>query len=329
VTTALRFFGLLSIAFASGCGTSDGNGGPGGGSSGASGGAASGSGGTAGSSSGGAQSGGAASGGSATGGNASGGAQTGGSGGGGAGCAGAFGAAELLFSVEPPMDLGGPSITADELELFYSLDTGAGLATFVVTKRAAVTDAFPAAAAVPGLAGCSTPFGTMDISDDGLRLYYACWSDAAAMVSVEFADRTDRESAFEARGVLATMGGSPAIDSAELTLYSGGLNGGSPIMAERDIPSGAFGDAQGVPGLATSTLGTPDLSPDGLVLFGAQAGMLGFVTRADVTSPFGSFSPLPGIAANSGAPSISADCRTLYFAGRTNSGGRGVFAARR
>src|SRR5690606_17852005 len=93
-------------------------------------------------------------------------------------CSGSFGVGELLISVDPPMDLGGPSIPANELELYYSLDTGNGVASFVVARRTSSDGAFTAAAPVPGIGdACTTPFGTMDITDDGLRIYYACWSD--------------------------------------------------------------------------------------------------------------------------------------------------------
>lgn len=227
------------------------------------------------------------------------------------------------------MDLGGPSITEDELELFYSLDTGTGLASFVVTKRESVSAAFPAASPVPGVSGCSTPFGTMDVSDDGLRLYYACWADSSAPVSVEFADRPDRASAFTPKGTVAMLGGSPAIDSLELVLYSSGLSGGAPLMAERESPLDEFGEATEIPGLATSTLVTPDASPDGLQLFGAQTGILGFVSRPNVDAPFGAFTPVPGLPDNSGAPAISADCRSLYFVARTPSGARAIYVAKR
>lgn len=244
-------------------------------------------------------------------------------------CNGPFGSPELVLAVEPPMDLGGPTITADELELFYSLDNGSGMASFVVAKRETELDAFSAGSPVLGLSGCPTPLGTMDVSHDGLRLYYACWSDGAAEVTVTLADRTDRLGEFTVQSAIGTAGGSPAVDRAELILYSSGLNGRAPLRALRGQLSEDFAAAEGIEGLENSTLSTPAPSPDGLALYGAQAGALVVATRPDPASAFGAAKAIPGLPTNAGAPVLTADCRTLYFVARTETGGRGIYAATR
>lgn len=244
-------------------------------------------------------------------------------------CTGEFGVPETLLTVAAPLDFSGISITGDERELVFVMDTGNGYATPVITTRASAQGSFPPAEAIGGVAACTTTYGAVDISDDGLRLYHSCSADLATLSEVHLAERSDREEPFEDRGVVASMGSSVAVASDELSIYSSGLGNGPPLVAVRATPGAAFGEASAIPGLEDSALTTPDLSSDGLVLFGRENGELGYYTRETSGSDFTTFTVLGELPDTPGSPVISADCRSLYFVAFNEQGERSVFVMRR
>jgi hypothetical protein len=242
-------------------------------------------------------------------------------------CTGSFADPVELFSVQLPEDLGGPSITADELDLYYAQGTTS--AGFVVRTRSSPDEDFGDPTSVPGLTDCDTPYGSVDVSDDGLRIYSACWTVFTSTSDVRIAERSSRNEPFVDGGVVGQIGASPSVSHDELSLYSSGLDLVGPLVAKRDFVEGPFGSSDTVPGLETSGLTNPDLSSDELVLFGNQAGALGYHARDSSSDPFGDFVAYENMPENPGSPSVTPDCQAMYFVGVAENGGRGVFRATR
>lgn len=240
-------------------------------------------------------------------------------------CTGLFGDPIELFSVQLPEDLGGPSITSDELELYYAQGTTS--AGFVVRTRATTDEDFGDPIPVPGLTDCVTPYGSVDVSDDGLRIYSSCWSDFLSMNEVRMAERANRDDPFVDVGVVGQAGATPSVSHDELSLHSTGLDFIGPLVSRRESIDDSFGTSEVVAGLEGSSLANPDLSSDELVLFGNQDGSLGYYERASASGAFGEFISYEGLPENPGAPSVTPDCRAMYFIGVVQNGGRGVFRA--
>jgi hypothetical protein len=241
-------------------------------------------------------------------------------------CSGSFGAPVPLFEVEPPFRISSPSVTADGLELFYvsGRDDRVG-GEPVVRLRAATSSPFGEAQVVDGVQ-CTTGDATLDVSNDGLRLYYACWEAFDELTDLRLAERGDRGQPFVDSGVVGTTGVAAGVSADELTVYSSGLNLEAPLRATRDALGSIFGDSAPIPGLEAVRLISPDISGDDLVLFGSTLDeQLVFATRTSATEAFGPMQELTGVPSSAAAPNLSADCRTLYVVGEVASGNRAVF----
>jgi len=116
------------------------------------------------------------------------------------------------------------------------------------------------------------------------------------------------------------VGPSVAIAPDELVLYSSGqigtIDSPPPRRYTRSSTSAPFADPLPVPGLESSGLITPELSPDGLSIFGSAN--LSLIV-AERSRPDGAFAApttiLPGTPNMLvlGAPDVAQDCRSLYF----------------
>lgn len=279
----------------------------------------------------------AGSGGAATAGGAAGAATSAGTGQGGAGgapgskaCQGSYGPLTLVFS-EPSFTVNGPSVTSDELLLFYSV----GDKTVTEVKQAvmfrqrqSVTDPFGPGLPLPELANVCSPNQHVnpDISEDGLTLYVSCTASIDVGLpegpsQLRVARRSDRSSSFvlDAEPV-GSVFASAGLSADELTAYTGGeVWGTAPQLFTRTAKTEKFGEAKPVPGF-TSPLNSPDISADGLTLFGAAPSasttrqLVRRATRTSSAENFGEPTALDfGLPDNTfGAPNVTPSC-SLYL----------------
>lgn len=262
-------------------------------------------------------------------GNAGAGESGGGSGGGSAGrgggpasidCSGTFGEPRLVF--EPESDqLFSPTLTADELELVYAAGDG-GTLRYYHSKRSSKAEEFEPGPGEPlpelDAACVPTDSRTIDLTSDGLRAYLVCYgSDNPNSHELRIAARPALDAPFvlDPQGY-GTVGPSAGIAPGELTLYSSSLQPGTmPGLAfQRAATSEPFGDGLEIPGLESVALLTPDVSADGLSLFGSINGAIVVATRLDTNDSF-SLAETVVAAPGSGqwiSATISEDCRSLY-----------------
>jgi hypothetical protein len=246
-------------------------------------------------------------------------------------CQGTYGPPTSLFSETSPFGINGPTVTADELQLFYSVSdntTAALVESVVYRQRQSVGEAFGPSQTLPELANVclSDQHVNPDISEDGLTLYVTCTAHVNFGLSegpsaLRVARRSDRSASFTldaepAGSVFASAG----LSADELSAYSSGeISGTAPQKFTRASKTEKFGAAQPVPGF-TTPLNSPDISADGLTLFGAAPSSLSGrqvlirATRASVTQDFGPPSDLDfGMpTVTTGAPNVTPGC-SLYF----------------
>ena len=282
--------------------------------------------------------GGAGTGGTAPGGAAGAGAGTAGAGGAGAtatggaagvgasSCAGSWGAPEVLYQAPDGYTLSSPAVRSDDLELFYVDYDAAGAGHYRRTARSDRAAPFTPGDIVSELdAACGAADQRMiDLSSDGRRAYIVCIEEPVANASgaLRMARRPDFDSPFSLDAMsYGVVGASPAISADELRLYTSaqasvGTNPSLTYM--RASTTAPFGAGMSIPGLESSTLSAPDISPDGLALFGNLNAAVVVVTRSAPDAPFGGPSiVVPGDPMNYtfvvGAADVSGDCRSLYY----------------
>lgn len=233
-------------------------------------------------------------------------------------CTGTFGEPHVVFE-SPGRRLFSPTLTADETELLYAVGDADDL-RFYRSTRSSRTESFGPGEPLPELdAACvATDSRTIDLSSDGLRAYLVCYggdgpNDNALRLAVR--------SALDAPFVLDPMSygevaPSAAVAPGELTLYSSGVQPSEDpaLVFERSATSEPFGAGMEIPGLEGSALVTPDVSPDGLSLFGSLMGAIVLATRASVHDPFSTAEPILGPPAGGQwiSATVSEDCRSLY-----------------
>jgi hypothetical protein len=240
-------------------------------------------------------------------------------------CEGAFGqpSPQILAGQSPPSNL---SITGDELELFFnSADV---ISSY---ERASTGVLFPEQATpVAELGGVCGELvvGGMDVTLDGLRLYIACSDDQAGSVGpLRLATRASRQAAFVlAPEPLGTVGNSISISEDELELFAvtSPGRGGYTMVYQRESLDDPFGPGELVQGLG-GPFSFPELSPDGLSLFGiAEDGgdRLVVASRAAPSGPFSSPTsvglPAPEATHLQFAPTVSQTCRLYYLSFAAN-----------
>jgi hypothetical protein len=276
----------------------------------------------------------------------------------------AFGAPTLLFNGETgeiPQSL---SITGDDLELFYELEDRTNGSTIVVRRRATRDDDFGAPEVVsfdvPNV--CDLAVGpSIDVSDDGLHLYTTCVNTDVTPIlpgPIRVAKRSSRSTpAFTVDPMTYGMGNvSLSVSADELTAFFSdytNIDAPVPLTATRSALTEPFGSAGPIPGVTGDVLRQPELSSDGLVLFGSidEGTGLSHLVRYSRTSKDGDFGmhsasglPVPPVIADDPntpsvegvddfSPTVSADCKSLYFLRYTHlAGGQTIteiFGARR
>jgi hypothetical protein len=220
------------------------------------------------------------------------------------------------------------SITEDELELFYVDVLSTEERLINVLSRSTKDAAFPTTGTrVPELqAGCAPgDYPTIDVSNDGLRMYFACLDESSPL---RLATRASRSATWTvAPEPIGTVADSIGVSDDELTAVAVvDLSGAPrPVLYQRASRSEPFGSAQEIP-LITVSFRNPDLVGN-RHLFGITS-ITGELERLVVStlteaSPL-SYSaptmeglPAPSAAAASSAsdytPTVTPDCRTIYF----------------
>ncbi|HEY6727588.1 MAG TPA: hypothetical protein VI197_26310 [Polyangiaceae bacterium] len=242
-------------------------------------------------------------------------------------CSGAFGEPIELFAVEmaPPQSF---AITPDELELYYVVEPDGGVRIIERRARTSRSVSFGAPEAVPELLdlcpGVSPELavGTIDLSPDGLQAYIACEEVVELPTTLVRARRT-------ALGAPFTPDPTPIGIVGASFATADGLEGFANTPSaldqldrhQRTSLTVPFGEAERLP----ITLRGPDPSNDGLWLFGTVpvAGTdsvsyhLAATSRSNPQAPFAEPTtegfPSPPVDFSDYTPTISADCRSLYF----------------
>ena len=244
-------------------------------------------------------------------------------------CGGNFGTPSVVLSV-PGVEIGSLAPSSDELELIYSGATQTDVSYtsgFYRSARASKDVPFAPGTPLPELdAACadSTLGRSGDLSADGLRFYFVCYSleEADPLVALHVARRASPGAAFVVDSTTyGTVRPGPAISADELTLFTSAsraeIVGANSYV--RPSASAPFGSATILAGLETVI--TPDLSSDGRFLFGSVTNgdvpsALVVAERASTNVSFASYTPVltaPDLRSVLGSPAISQDCRSLYY----------------
>jgi len=241
-------------------------------------------------------------------------------------CTGAFGEPAVLFTAEvtAPQSF---TLTPDELELYY-INYPEDVRIIERRVRSSRSASFGPGEAVPELldvcpsVNAAFGVGTVDLSPDGLVAYISCEEDFELATTLVTATRS-------ALGAPFTPDLSPLGTVGSGFATADGLEGFSNTPGaldqldrhERASLTAPFGEAER---LAIALRG-PDPSNDGLWLFGSvpieggetQDYHLATAARSDLGSPFGAATiegfPAPPAGFSDLTPTISADCRSLYF----------------
>lgn len=217
-----------------------------------------------------------------------------------------------------------PSVSTDELELFFDSNRVGGQARAIWrATRATRADAF----SVVGLvAAVDTAMDDTDaeISPDGLTLYYR--SNISGKNTIYFATRATRADAFVAQGVLpftdaaSTVRSGPSVKGDALTMYFTRNDIDVAVATRPDLASPFAFERQLAEVNVPSSDGDPSTTPDGLELFfssyrtGAAAIFTASrATTADLFSAPVEMPELLGPGSAAGTPEISSDGRTLYY----------------
>jgi hypothetical protein len=250
-------------------------------------------------------------------------------------CEGSFGASQTLFNFRQNV-ASSLSITADELELFY-VDVASGADTHVMSllKRSSKSAAFAEPTVVSELqATCAAEnYPALDVSDDGLRMYFTCLDGPAPL---RRATRASRSAAWVVDpDPIGTVGDSITVSGDELTAVGVRelVSNPRPDAYGRSTTAQPFGSGIAVAGVDESFM-NPDLSYDGRVLFGVvrltEGARISSVSLDDdfgataAPSTVGMPTPPPGATiVDDYTPTLTPDCRSIYFLRSTGVSGSG------
>lgn len=246
-------------------------------------------------------------------------------------CAGAFGPAQPVLVVPTGTSVNGVTVTADELELYYTSEVRedpAAVPEVVRRRRAGKGEMFGQVETLPELAGVCGDKRRInpDISEDGLTLYVTCTSvvdsGSEGISPLRVARRESRSQAFVLDAApIGQVFASAGLSSDELTAYTDGeVFDTAPQMFTRASKTASFVGPQPVPGVSVP-FRSPDISSDGLSLFGAAADATSATgasaifraNRASKDAPFSAPERLELQITETavGAPNITAGC-ALY-----------------
>ena len=228
-----------------------------------------------------------------------------------------------------------PALTGDQLELFYVRgDSGSEL--FQVAHRDAPDETFSPGTDVTELNNlCSGLDKSEDLSFDGLRVYFSCYTDVAQLTVLRFAARPDRDSAFGSATELGETAPSAGLSADERELYGALFSlESSTQLSTRSSLSQPFGARMVWSSLDQVAFFSPTVSGDGLEIYGAvgEEKVFSRSTRARPTATFSAptaLTSLTGSLQAAGAPEISEDCRTLLYAGVDTDSRWAIYQAKR
>jgi hypothetical protein len=240
-------------------------------------------------------------------------------------CSGAWSAPKEILRPAPYSGLSSPTLSPDELEMFYVESASSGTSyNFRRSIRSTKAAVFPAGDVVPELDAACSPaqHRNIDLSRDGLRAYFSCQVDPTVATPEPL--RIARRSAVGGTFVVdpqnyGMVGPSAAIGMDELELFSSektSVDPGPPRRYTRSSMSTAFGNPVSIPGLESVGLIAPELSPDGLSMFGAISLSLVVVERSRPDAAFAAptvLLPVDPMTTVVGAPEIAQNCRSLYY----------------
>jgi hypothetical protein len=233
----------------------------------------------------------------------------------------------LLFE-QPGVSHNSPAIARGERVLYY-LHVEGTVASIRRTERSSPSEPFDAGETDEDLSSACEPGyepTSIDVSWDEQRAYVGCTGVSGSPTFVVELVAGASSGGWDSLGPIATLGGSAAIARDGLTLYSTGIpESGGPLWAHRDELDAGFGAAELVPGIAGVLFRTPCPGPDDKSLFGyimeGSPYAVGYYLRPDEASPYDEFIQIPTGFTVSGAPDVTADCRTLYLAAVPEDGG--------
>jgi hypothetical protein len=236
---------------------------------------------------------------------------------------GSWGPPQLIVNTSTTSEESDPSVTPDELELYFNSNRNGGQQRAIWhSTRAAKTDPF----GPPTLAGeFDAPEDDRDpaISSDRLTMYF--WSARSGGDLIYVATRGASTDPFVVQAPLTIINGgttssAPSLSPDELTLYFT-YNRLDVAYASRPDRASPFTFVRAFDELnAPQTDGDASISADGLELFfgsfrtGTSA--IYVATRASTSDVFSApteLTELTGGSPSTGRPEISADGRTLYY----------------
>ncbi len=238
-----------------------------------------------------------------------------------------------------------PSVTRDELELYFSSDRGGAMKSDVyVTTRAAVGAPWVAPAIVGELS--STGYDdSPEISPDGLTLYLSSTREGGYQYFVS--TRTDRASAWSTPVLVPELGG---VGGQNGSFSGNGLvavveivtDGNGDLYEHRRLsPHDPWGNGVLIAELSTpNNESSPALDEDGLTIYftsnrpGTQGAYDIFTaSRPSLAQPFGEITRVDEIDTpdDDGNPFLSRDGHTIYWASDRSPtvGGRDLWFATR
>ena len=237
---------------------------------------------------------------------------------------GTFGNPVLLTTLATSSEEANPSISPDELTMYFSSNRVGGQQRAIwMTTRASLTDEFGAPTLVAELDSAQDDRDP-EISDDGLTIYWA--STRQGMENLFYATRASTTVPFVDQGVLSITGNgvtynmTPAVTPDELTLLYG-RSGIDLAIATRPnrTSSFVFDRLLSEVNVAQTDI-APAISDDGLELYfdSYRTGpdVIYTTSRASTDDAFGAPTAVTALdpgALGAGSPELSPDGRRLYF----------------
>jgi hypothetical protein len=250
---------------------------------------------------------------------------------------------EITELTDPDADQQDPTLTRDELELYFTRSVAGAPGDIWRSTRALVGDPWLAPQRVAELSSDSND-STPEVSADGLTLYFASDRPDAIASQLWRSQRASRTSAWatpvrNTNPVPGTRDLSPSLDDSGLWLAFGSVRASSSgfdlYLTSRTAPSDPWAAVQVLDSLNSSS---DDFDP--ALFLGAtriifnslrnDAGDLFQAARSSTSDPFGAPTAVTELnsSKSEGDPWVSADGRRIYFASR-RSGVETMYSAAR
>ncbi|MBV8759313.1 MAG: PD40 domain-containing protein [Deltaproteobacteria bacterium] len=238
--------------------------------------------------------------------------------------AGAWGTPAAIAGTVTGSEKADPSISTDELELFFDSNRAGGQARAIWrATRPTRADAFSVVGLVPAVDSAMDDTDS-DITPDGLTLYFR--SNRSGKNTIYVATRVTTSDAFVFQGLLpfsdpaSTARSGPSVTGDELTMFYT-RNDIDVATATRPDRASTFTFVRQLTEVnVPASDGDPSTTPDGLELFFSSyrngPAAIFTASRATAADPFSAPVEMPellGPGSAAGTPDISSDGRTLYY----------------